>query len=146
MRGPALRVRDNGRVSEPIDEFSFLAEQSADAGIDAPLPRGERLSLQLADGRALSALRYLPADSPTASPVVTFLHGAGLNAHTWDTTVLALGLGLVAPQIPAIACGFAIIGALAWRRLLRSRNAIDPANTSRNTTAIQSGWTKNSRS
>ncbi|MGI9100212.1 MAG: hypothetical protein ACR2H2_17250 [Solirubrobacteraceae bacterium] len=32
------------------------------------------------------------------------------------STILALGLALVAPQIPGIACGFAIIGALAWRR------------------------------
>ena len=32
------------------------------------------------------------------------------------STILALGLGLVAPQIPGIACGFAIIASLAWRR------------------------------
>lgn len=100
MCGPGQRVRDNGRVSEPIDEFSFLAEQSADAGIDAPVPRGERLSLRLGDGRSLSALRYTPADSPGAAPVVTFLHGAGLNAHTWDTTVLALGLPALAIDLP----------------------------------------------
>jgi len=70
-------------VSEPIDEFSFLSEQAADFGIDAPIPHAERVSLTLGDGRALSALRY--GDGP---PAVTFLHGAGLNAHTWDTTVL----------------------------------------------------------
>jgi pimeloyl-ACP methyl ester carboxylesterase len=87
-------------VSDPIDEFSFLSEQAADAGIDRPLPRGERLSLTLADGRTLSALRYAPADEPDASPVVTFLHGAGLNAHTWDTTILALGLPALAIDLP----------------------------------------------
>src|SRR5579862_7070028 len=32
------------------------------------------------------------------------------------STLLAGGLGLVAPQIPAIATGFAIIWALAWRQ------------------------------
>jgi hypothetical protein len=31
-------------------------------------------------------------------------------------TLLAAGLGFLAPQIPGIACGFAIIWALAWRR------------------------------
>lgn len=87
-------------MSDPIDEFSFLPEQAADAGIDAPLPRGERLSLTLADGRTLSALRYAPAADPTATPVVTFLHGAGLNAHTWDTTVLTLGLPALAIDLP----------------------------------------------
>jgi pimeloyl-ACP methyl ester carboxylesterase len=85
----------NGRVSDPRDEFSFLPDQAADAGIDGPLPRGERLTLTLSDGRTLSALRY--GDAP---PVVTFLHGAGLNAHTWDTTILALGLPALAIDLP----------------------------------------------
>jgi pimeloyl-ACP methyl ester carboxylesterase len=82
-------------VSEPFDEFSFLPEQAADAGIDRPIPRGERLSLTLDDGRTLSALRY--GDAP---PEVTLLHGAGLNAHTWDTTILALGLPALAIDLP----------------------------------------------
>ncbi|GAA1946780.1 alpha/beta hydrolase [Microbacterium deminutum] len=91
-------------MTEPIDEFSFLAEQAAEAGIDRPAPRGERLTLTLPDGRTLSALRYVPATSsgsPAAgSPVVTFLHGAGLNAHTWDTTILSLGLPAIAIDLP----------------------------------------------
>ncbi|KJL44113.1 MULTISPECIES: alpha/beta fold hydrolase [Microbacterium] len=87
-------------MSDPIDEFSFLPEQAAEAGIQALVPRGERLSLTLADGRTLSALRYTPEDSPGAAPVVTFLHGAGLNAHTWDTTILALGLPALAVDLP----------------------------------------------
>ncbi|WP_239525611.1 alpha/beta hydrolase [Microbacterium sp. B35-30] len=87
-------------MSDPIDEFSFLSEQAAEAGIDAPPPRGERLTLPLASGRRLSALRYSPADAPDAAPVVTFLHGAGLNAHTWDTTILALGLPALAIDLP----------------------------------------------
>jgi len=41
------------------------------------------------------------------------------------STVLALALGLFAPQIPAIACGFAIIGALAWRRQEAAVTAIE---------------------
>jgi pimeloyl-ACP methyl ester carboxylesterase len=92
-------------VTGPIDEFSFLPDQAADAGIDGPLPRGERLTLALADGRALSALRWSPARASaggdvSGAPVVTFLHGAGLNAHTWDTTILALGLPALAIDLP----------------------------------------------
>jgi hypothetical protein len=41
------------------------------------------------------------------------------------STVLALGVGLFAPQVPAIACGFAIIGALAWRRQEAAVTAIE---------------------
>jgi hypothetical protein len=48
--------------------------------------------------------------------------------RTWPlllSTVLALGLGLFAPQVPAIACGFAIIGALAWRQQEAAVTAIE---------------------
>ena len=82
-------------MNEPIDEFSFLPGQAADFGVSTPIPHGERVSLTLPDGRTLSALRY--GDSP---PVVTLLHGAGLNAHTWDTTILALGLPALAIDLP----------------------------------------------
>lgn len=90
-------------MREPLDEFSFLPGQAADFGIDAPIPHGERLNLTLGDGRNLSALRY--GDAP---PVVTFLHGAGLNAHTWDTTILALG-------VPALAIDLPGHGDSSWR-------------------------------
>lgn len=86
-------------MSDPTDEFSFLPEQAADAGIGGPLPRGERVTLDLPDGRRLSALRWAP-EGATTGPVVTFLHGAGLNAHTWDTTILALGLPALAIDLP----------------------------------------------
>jgi len=88
-------ARQNGRVSDPVDEFSFLPDQAADIGLHGPVPRGERLTLRLEDGRTLSALRY-----GEGAPEVTFLHGAGLNAHTWDTTILALGLPALAIDLP----------------------------------------------
>nr|WP_274637905.1 alpha/beta hydrolase [Microbacterium bovistercoris] len=87
-------------MTDDFDEFSFLPAQSAENGLDGPVPTGRRLSLALPDGRTLSALRYTPADDPEASPAVTFLHGAGLNAHTWDTTILALGLPALAIDLP----------------------------------------------
>lgn len=82
-------------MSAPTDEFSFLPAQAADIGVPPPLPRGERVNLTLEDGRTLSALRY-----GDGAPVVTFLHGAGLNGHTWDTTILALGLPALAIDLP----------------------------------------------
>jgi len=86
---------------EETTEFSFLTGQAATLGV--PVPPVERLSLPLADGRILSALRY--GDEPVE---VTLLHGAGLNAHTWDTTVLALGQ-------PALAIDLAGHGDSSWR-------------------------------
>ncbi|MDQ1204164.1 alpha/beta fold hydrolase [Microbacterium sp. SORGH_AS_0862] len=90
-------------TDDAFDEFSFLPAQAESLGLTTPLPPTERHSLTLADGRTLSALRY--GDEP---PVVTFLHGAGLNAHTWDTTILALGR-------PALAIDLAGHGDSSWR-------------------------------
>lgn len=83
-----------------MDEFSFLAAQAADLGIDA-VPPVRRLSHTLPDGRTVSALQYGdPTSGDFAAPQVTLLHGAGLNAHTWDTTILALGLPALALDLP----------------------------------------------
>ena len=54
--------------------------------------------------------------------------GALLLNRMWPlllSTILALGLGLIAPQVPGIATGFAIIGALAWRRQEAAVTAIE---------------------
>ncbi|MFJ4224728.1 alpha/beta fold hydrolase [Microbacterium sp. NPDC089695] len=72
------------QVATDITEFSYLPAQAEAYGVS--VPPVERLSLALADGRTISALRF-----GTEPPRITLLHGAGLNAHTWDTTVLALG-------------------------------------------------------
>ncbi|WP_424935374.1 MULTISPECIES: alpha/beta fold hydrolase [Bacteria] len=82
-------------------EFSFLDAQAAAIGV--AVPTVSRIALDLPDGRSLSALRY-----GDAAPVATFLHGAGLNAHTWDATILALGL-------PALAIDLAGHGDSSWR-------------------------------
>ena len=82
-------------MSDTFDEFSFVADQARAAGIDAPPPAHERVTIELEDGRRLSALRW-----GTERPRVTFLHGAGLNAHTWDTTILALGIPALAIDLP----------------------------------------------
>ncbi len=76
------------------DEFQFLPAQAAQLGLDAA-PPVRRLTHTFADGRTVSALQY-----GEGAPVVTFLHGAGLNAHTWDTTILALDRPALAVDLP----------------------------------------------
>lgn len=88
-------------VATDITEFSYLPAQAEALGV--PLPPVERLALPLPDGRTLSALRF-----GTEAPRVTLLHGAGLNAHTWDTTSLSL-------QQPLLAIDLAGHGDSSWR-------------------------------
>ncbi|MFV0374411.1 alpha/beta fold hydrolase [Microbacterium sp.] len=85
-----------------VDEFQFLSGQAAGIGVSG-IPVVQRLTHRLSCGRTLSALRY--GDAP---PRVVFLHGAGLNAHTWDVTVLAAG-------VPALAVDLAGHGDSSWR-------------------------------
>jgi pimeloyl-ACP methyl ester carboxylesterase len=82
-------------------EFSYLPAQAE--ALEVPVPDVERLTLPLADGRTLSALRF-----GNGTPEITLLHGAGLNAHTWDTTALALGR-------PLLAIDLAGHGDSSWR-------------------------------
>ena len=97
----ARPTEQNEHVATDISEFSYLPAQAASLGV--PVPGVERLVLPLPDGRQVSGLRY-----GTEPPRVTFLHGAGLNAHTWDTTVLALGQ-------PALVIDLAGHGDSTWR-------------------------------
>jgi len=88
------------------NEFSFLPGQAARLGAEAPA--AARVSLALADGRTLSALRF-----GTGTPRVVLLHGAGLNAHTWDTTAIALCAA--APGASALAIDLPGHGDSSWR-------------------------------
>lgn len=82
-------------------EFRYLPEQARALGVQVPTVR--RVTFTLADGREISALKY-----GDAAPTITLLHGAGLNAHTWDTTVLHL-------QQPLLAIDLAGHGDSSWR-------------------------------
>lgn len=84
-----------------LDEFAFLPEQADDQGRLAPA--AERVFLDLPDGRTLSAIRY--GDGACRTVLV---HGAGLNAHTWDRTAIALGE-------PCVAIDLAGHGESSWR-------------------------------
>jgi len=88
-------------VSTDTSEFSFLPDQAAALGADTPIVT--RLHHTLADGRILSAVRYGEGD-----PQITLVHGAGLNAHTWDATAILLGS-------PALAVDLAGHGDSTWR-------------------------------
>ncbi|GAA2751645.1 alpha/beta fold hydrolase [Amnibacterium kyonggiense] len=87
-------------MSDPTETDS-LAADAADLGVAGPLPTVQRVGTEV-DGRLVSALRW------GARPGVTLLHGAGLNAHTWDATLLALHEDALAVDLPGH-------GDSAWR-------------------------------
>jgi pimeloyl-ACP methyl ester carboxylesterase len=73
-----------------VDEFAYLADNAAQAGVSGPLPPVARVQRE-----PISALRW------GTEPVrVVFLHGGGQNAHTWDTVILGLGLPALAIDLP----------------------------------------------
>jgi len=68
------------------------------------------------------------ADAKTATMMPEHRPGAVLVNRLWPllvSTVAAGALAFVAPQIPGIATGFAIIWALAWRRQEAAVRAIE---------------------
>jgi pimeloyl-ACP methyl ester carboxylesterase len=80
----------------PYDEFGLFHENIAEFGLEVSAhPEVVRETVALADGRTMSALRW-----GTGAPVAVLLHGGGQNAHTWDTVALALGVPLVAIDLP----------------------------------------------
>jgi len=88
-------------VATDNSEFRYLPGQAQALGV--ALPSAKRVAIALPDGREISALRY-----GDGAPTVTLLHGAGLNAHTWDTTALLL-------QQPLLAIDLAGHGDSSWR-------------------------------
>ena len=83
---------------EPVayDEFGLFHENAAEFGLPYPGPpvvRRETVALEA--GRNLSALVWGSAD-----PELVLVHGGAQNAHTWDTVAMALGLPLLAVDLP----------------------------------------------
>jgi hypothetical protein len=65
---------------------------------------------------------------PEVSPALTVVN------RLWPLmvlTVVAAGIGIVEPQVPAIAVGFAIAWALAWRRQASAVQAIEDRDGAR---------------
>lgn len=70
----------------------MFADNCSEVGLPDPMtmPGGLRVRserVEVESGRALRALVWGSGD-----PELVFVHGGAQNAHTWDTTVLALGL------------------------------------------------------
>ena len=88
-------------MSERIeyDEFGLFHENAAEYGLpfDAP-PSVTRTSVRLDDGRHVSALVWGGLQPEDVELV--FVHGGSQNAHTWDTTIMALGRSAVAVDLP----------------------------------------------
>ena len=83
-----------GRIA--YDEFSMFAENIAEYSLTASAqPVVSRVTTVLADGRNVSALKW-----GLESPRLVLVHGTAQNAHTWDTVALALGIPLLAIDLP----------------------------------------------
>jgi pimeloyl-ACP methyl ester carboxylesterase len=70
-------------------------ENAEEFGIPFAPPVVRRASVEVGDGRRLSALVW-----GTSDPELFFIHGGAQNAHTWDTVLLALGRPAVAVDLP----------------------------------------------
>lgn len=80
-------------MTTQLDEFSFLAGDAARVGA-THIPEITRLSVETSSGM-ISALKF-----GSEASTFTFLHGAGLNAHTFDPTVLALNEPALVMDLP----------------------------------------------
>ena len=78
------------------DEFGLFHENASEYGLPfAAPPIVRRASVTVPGGRMISALVW-----GTASPDIVFIHGGAQNAHTWDTTAMAIGRSAVAVDLP----------------------------------------------
>jgi pimeloyl-ACP methyl ester carboxylesterase len=86
----------SGSTVSEYDEFSMFADNASEVGLpyDAP-PAVRRVTVDLPSGLHLSALVW-----GTGDPELVLIHGGAQNAHTWDTVALALGIPLVAIDLP----------------------------------------------
>ena len=78
------------------NDLDLVLQEASEFGIELEsTPRWERVTVDRSDGGVVSALVW-----GTDDPRATFLHGGGLNAHTWNTTILSGGWPTVALDLP----------------------------------------------
>ena len=94
---------DGHEYYDDFDEFSFLEADGARLNLEPPFLSVRRQTFGAAGDEALSALAW-----GETTPETIYLHGAGLNAHSWDSTILAAGK-------PALAFDLPGHGDSAWR-------------------------------
>lgn len=115
--------------TDGAQEFSYLAGEVAELGLAGRVPPVERLDGPGPARTGLSALRW--GTEPVAA---VWLHGAGLNAHTWDGTIMAAGLPSLAVDLPGH-------GDSSWRADLDYsplRNAVPVVDLMQDTAAVAS--------
>jgi pimeloyl-ACP methyl ester carboxylesterase len=93
------------------DEFQFLEDDASRLGLDASRGEVTRLSTVVTSGAKVEALVW------GSQPSIAFLHGAGLNAHTWDTTALWLRETAACIELPGH-------GGSSWRDDIDYRPAV----------------------
>jgi hypothetical protein len=70
-------------------------------------------------GQVTAQIGRLLADAKVATMLPEHRPGAMIVNRLWPllvSTVAAGAVGFIFPQVPAVACGFAVIWSLAWRR------------------------------
>ena len=87
-------------MSDPDDEFADVPALAAASGVTDPL----RASRQVVPtpGGDVAAIRWSRADAAGAGREarVTYLHGLGIDAHSFDATAVAVDLPAVALDLP----------------------------------------------
>ncbi|MBT2503352.1 alpha/beta fold hydrolase [Curtobacterium sp. ISL-83] len=82
---------------DPDDEFADLPALVRASGVTEPL-RASRQHVRTADGQEIAAIRWDAPDGGEAR--ITYLHGLGIDAHSFDQTALAVGEPAVAIDLP----------------------------------------------
>lgn len=98
------------------DEMAGAEREAADLGLNLPVV--SRADYPVDVGGRLSALVW------GSEPASIFLHGGGLNAHSWDSVLIRLGIGAVAPDLPGH-------GDSSWRNDFDYRPEIVAASVAR---------------
>lgn len=78
----------------PDDEFADLAALARASGVTEPL-RASRQVVRTHDGQETSAIRWGDREAR-----ITYLHGLGIDAHSFDQTALAVGEPAVVLDLP----------------------------------------------
>ncbi|MFJ3382692.1 MULTISPECIES: alpha/beta fold hydrolase [unclassified Curtobacterium] len=86
-------------MSDADDEFRDLADLARASGVTEPL-RASRQEIRTTLGGDISAIRWQDPADPGQEARVTYLHGLGIDAHSFDATAMAVGQPAVALDLP----------------------------------------------